>query len=128
MNKIQMALLATALVGASVTVRAEDTSATTMTEQSTVSATSQEMQSADLQETREVASQFIDDSVVTARVVNALLAAPEVAGVNLNVETLDGVVSLSGSAASDKERQEVVQAVSAIDGVCDVQDNIQTQR
>lgn len=66
------------------------------------------------------AGQYIDDSVITAKVKAALLKDPVVSGFAVSVETHKGVVLLSGFVQNDKQAQRAAQIASAVQGVVTV--------
>ena len=67
----------------------------------------------------------VEDSVITARVKAALAADPHVRAPNLiNVQTLRGVVTLTGTADSRLEADQAVAIARGVDGVKRVQDDI----
>ena len=57
------------------------------------------------------------DEFITARVRSSLLAAREVASVNFNIETYDGVVYLMGIARTQEELEIAAERASVIRGV-----------
>lgn len=66
----------------------------------------------------------IDDSVITAKVKSALLADSTVKGLNISVDTVQGTVTLSGTAKSAAERAQAESLASAVDGVRQVVNRI----
>jgi len=67
----------------------------------------------------------IDDATITARVKTALLNDPQVAGLNIDVDTSLGVVTLSGVVKSQPEAQRAVQLAGGIPGVRNVRSTLQ---
>jgi osmotically-inducible protein OsmY len=63
------------------------------------------------------AEKAIEDSVITAKVKSALLADSTVKGLNIEVETQQGTVTLSGNAKSDMERTQAEKLAMGIEGV-----------
>ena len=63
------------------------------------------------------AEKVIDDSVITTKVKSALLADSTVKGLNINVDTVGGTVTLSGTAASQAERTQAEELAASIEGV-----------
>lgn len=59
----------------------------------------------------------LDDAGITAAVKARLAADPEVAALNIDVDTLDGVVTLSGQVESDAARREAEQIARTTNGV-----------
>lgn len=65
-----------------------------------------------------------DDAGITMRVKGRLLDDPVVKGLQIDVDTRDGVVFLTGSVASDGERQQAIRLARATEGVKDVEANL----
>lgn len=61
------------------------------------------------------------DTWITAKVKSALLADTDVAGLEINVETVNGVVTLAGQVASQAQIDEATRLARGIEGVTDVQ-------
>lgn len=66
----------------------------------------------------------LDDAGTTARVKTALVANKATKATQINVETLDGVVQLSGFVDSEAARQAAVTTARNIGGVYEVQDRL----
>jgi hyperosmotically inducible periplasmic protein len=71
--------------------------------------------------------QTIDDAAITMAVKSKLLADAAVRGLKIEVETRDGVVSLSGPVKSQSEKDTAVRIARETSGVKDVQDNLVIQ-
>jgi hyperosmotically inducible protein len=78
----------------------------------TVAETRQATQSA-----ANTAEKAIDDSMITAKVKSALLADATVKGLQINVDTVGGTVTLTGTAASNTERTQAERVATSIEGV-----------
>lgn len=63
------------------------------------------------------AERVIEDSVITTKVKSALLADSTVKGLNIEVETQSGTVTLSGKAKSETERMQAEKLAMGIEGV-----------
>ena len=61
--------------------------------------------------------QKVDDSAITAKVKTALLADPDVKGMAINVETVNGEVQLSGFVDSQMQSARAKDIASRVDGV-----------
>ena len=70
-------------------------------------------------------STTIDDATITARVKTALLNEPDVALARIEVETVKGVVTLSGRLKSKEDEAKALAAARRINGVTDVKSNLQ---
>ena len=66
------------------------------------------------------AGQYIDDSVITAKVKAALLKDPVVSGFAVSVETYKGVVLLSGFVQNDNQARRAAEIASGVQGVVTV--------
>ncbi|GGK14745.1 BON domain-containing protein [Luteimonas terricola] len=64
--------------------------------------------------------QPMGDTWITTKVKSSLLADPDVAGLQIDVETLNGVVTLSGDVASQAQIDEALRIATEIEGVTDV--------
>ena len=70
------------------------------------------------------AGDVVDDSTITTRVKTRFAESKEVAANRIHVETLKGVVQLSGFAISEAERSQAAQIAAAVPGVKQVQNAI----
>ncbi len=61
------------------------------------------------------------DTWITAKVKSALLADTDVAGLEINVDTINGVVTLAGQVAEQAQIDEAIRLARGIEGVTDVQ-------
>lgn len=71
---------------------------------------------------REGMGEYVDDSIITARVKAAILGEKSLSVAEINVETFKGVVQLSGfvsSAADERKAIEVARGVSGVKSVTD---------
>jgi hyperosmotically inducible periplasmic protein len=66
----------------------------------------------------------VDDSTITTRVKSRFVEDKVVSASRINVETLKGVVQLSGFATSEAERQRAAEIAAAVPGVKQVQNAI----
>jgi len=74
-----------------------------------------------------VAGELLDDTVLTGRVRAALLAQPELRGLDIKVRTLDNVVTLTGSVESDAVRRQIETVARGVSGVRDVKNALAVQ-
>jgi osmotically-inducible protein OsmY len=77
-----------------------------------------------LSEGRETAGQYVDDTTITARVKEAFVADPQVQAMQVNVETMQGVVQLGGFVDTTEIEKKAVALARQTPGVISVQDNI----
>ena len=66
----------------------------------------------------------LDDSVITAKVKTALIKAPEVDALDINVTTYLGVVQLSGFVDSVEQASKAVSTARQVEGVRGVRDDL----
>ncbi len=67
---------------------------------------------------------MVDDSTITTRVKSRFVEDKVVSASRISVETLKGVVQLSGFAVSEAERQRAAQIAASVPGVTQVQNAI----
>jgi len=67
---------------------------------------------------------YVDDTVITAKVKTALLAEPELKSAEIKVETVDGTVSLSGAVGSQANIQKAVSVTRDVKGVKSIKNNL----
>jgi osmotically-inducible protein OsmY len=68
--------------------------------------------------------EYVDDATITARVKSRFAEDKTVAATRIQVETLKGVVQLSGFATSETEKQRAAQLAAAVPGVKQVQNAV----
>jgi hyperosmotically inducible protein len=66
----------------------------------------------------------VDDAGITLRVKARLLDDPLVKGLQIDVDTRDGVVYLTGSVKSDAERKQAIELARTTEGVTNVEANL----
>lgn len=71
-------------------------------------------------DTMDKAEQTVSDTWITSKVKSSFIADKNLSGLDIKVETNQGVVSLSGVVATDAERDLAVAKAKEIDGVKDV--------
>lgn len=71
-------------------------------------------------DTMEKAGEAVSDTWITGKVKSVLLADKALSGMDIKVETNQGVVSLSGTVASSAERDLAIAKAREIKGVVDV--------
>lgn len=74
------------------------------------------------------AGDYMSDAAITARVKAALADADQVSAFDINVETINGEVVLSGIVATDAEQDLAEQLAEAVDGVESVSNDIEVRR
>jgi hyperosmotically inducible periplasmic protein len=75
--------------------------------------------------TREGTGEYVDDSVITAKVKAAILHEPGLKVSEINVETFKGVVQLSGFVSSRADIDKAVAVARDVNGVKSVKNNMQ---
>jgi len=68
--------------------------------------------------------EYIDDTVITAKVKNAIREQPTLKSAEINVETFKGVVQLSGFVRSQDNINTAVQAAKNVKGVTSVKNDM----
>ena len=70
-------------------------------------------------------AETIDDATITARVKTTLLNDPQVGAMKIDVDTTNGVVTMSGVVKSKAEEMRAVELVRQTPGVKDVKSELQ---
>ncbi len=102
--------------GETISQKAEDT--TEMLSEKTEEA------GAAISETSEEAMASMEDAAITAQVKSAILAETGLRLLNVKVETIDGVVTLTGSADSPENIEKAKNLASAVEGVKGVENRL----
>lgn len=68
--------------------------------------------------------EYIDDSLVTSKVVSQLAVSDETSALDIEVETHKGVVQLSGFVDSSSEKHAAKRIAESVDGVREVENNL----
>ena len=68
--------------------------------------------------------EYVDDSVLTAKVKAAIFEHPSLKSAEINVETFKGVVQLSGFVSSQAAINKAVQVTRAVSGVKSVKNDM----
>lgn len=71
--------------------------------------------------------EYIDDSVITAKVKAAILKDDELKVTEINVETFKGVVQLSGFVSSQSDINHAVSVARGVAGVKDVKNDMRVK-
>jgi hyperosmotically inducible protein len=66
----------------------------------------------------------VDDTVITTKVKSALLADSDIKGLDVSVETSQGVVSLSGAVNNQTQIDRAAKIASGVEGVVSVLNNL----
>jgi hyperosmotically inducible protein len=88
-----------------------------------VSQATEKMQAQTSQAANQVAT-AADDTAITAKVKAAILAEPGLKSLQINVDTKDATVTLTGSVGSDMLRDRAKQIAMTTEGVKNVVDNL----
>ena len=73
---------------------------------------------------QESTGQYMDDTVITAKVKAAIFDEPTLKSAEINVETYKGVVQLSGFVSSQAAINKAVQVTRAVSGVVSVKNDM----
>ena len=60
--------------------------------------------------------EVVDDSVITAKIKSSFAADPQVSALAIDVDTANGVVTLTGIVSTELERQRAIQLTHSTDG------------
>ena len=74
--------------------------------------------------TSDSTGEYVDDTVITTKVKSALLADDAVKSFAVSVETVKGVVQLSGFVNTSKQKAAAAADAAAVPGVKDVRNNL----
>lgn len=74
--------------------------------------------------TKESTGEYVDDSVITAKVKGAFVADPDLKAYQINVETYKGVVQLSGFVNNTNSVTKAAEVARGIKGVTGVKNDI----
>ena len=77
--------------------------------------------------TQESTGEFVDDSVITAKVKHAILHEPGLKSDEINVETFKGVVQLSGFVSSQSDIDKAVEVARGVKGVQSIKNDMLTK-
>lgn len=72
--------------------------------------------------------QRVDDSFITAKVKSKLLADSMVKGFKIDVDTLEGEVTLTGIVSTGKEAQRAIELARGVKGVVKVKNNLTVKK
>ena len=73
---------------------------------------------------QEGTGEYVDDSLITAKVKAAILKEPGLKVAEINVETFKGVVQLSGFVSSAADESKAVEVARGVGGVKSVKDDM----
>lgn len=76
---------------------------------------------------QESTGQYVDDATITTRVKTRFAKDPTVSAMRIKVDTMKGVVQLSGFAKSEAERKQAETLASSVPGVKDVHNDIKVE-
>lgn len=75
--------------------------------------------------TQESTGEYMDNSIVTAKVKAAIFNEPSLKSAEVNVETFKGVVQLSGFVSSQSDINKAGEIAGAVEGVKSVKNDMQ---
>lgn len=73
---------------------------------------------------KEGTGEYIDDSVVTTKVISAIFSDPDLKSAEISVETFKGVVQLSGFVSKEASISKAGAVASRVEGVTSVKNNL----
>jgi osmotically-inducible protein OsmY len=71
--------------------------------------------------------EYVDDTVITAKVKSAILGTPNLKSAEINVETFKGTVQLSGFVTSQANVNEAVAVAKNVKGVSSVKNDMRVK-
>jgi osmotically-inducible protein OsmY len=71
--------------------------------------------------------QAVDDATITANVKSALISAPNVDALAINVDTQNGIVTLTGKVKTQEEGNRARDVARGVEGVRDVKASLEVQ-
>ena len=71
--------------------------------------------------------EYVDDTVITAKVKTAILREPGLKSKEINVETFKGIVQLSGFVAEAADQQVAVRTAQSVAGVKSVKNDMRVK-
>ncbi len=77
--------------------------------------------------TKEGTGEYIDDTVITAKVKASLVNDPTVKASEINVETFKGAVQLSGFVADPADASKAVEIARGVKGVTSVKNDVRVK-
>lgn len=78
--------------------------------------------------THEATGQYVDDSVITAKVKAAIAGESSLSVTEINVETYKGVVQLSGFVSQESDISKAVSVARGVGGVQSVKNSLQVKK
>jgi hyperosmotically inducible protein len=76
---------------------------------------------------QETTGQYVDDATITTRVKTRYAKDPTVSAMHIKVDTMKGVVTLSGAAKSEAERMQAEKLAASVPDVKSVQNDIKVE-
>lgn len=76
---------------------------------------------------KEGTGEYIDDSIITAKVKAAILNEPTLKVIEINVETFKGVVQLSGFVNSQADISKAIEVARGVKGVSSVKNDMRVK-
>lgn len=77
--------------------------------------------------TKEGTGEYVDDTVITAKVKASIFNEPTLKASEINVETFKGDVQLSGFVADPKDAQKAVEIARGVKGVTSVKNDVRVK-
>lgn len=70
------------------------------------------------------AGQILNDTILTSKIRTELIKTPDISSTNIDVDTNNNIVTLTGIVASEKEKNKVMQIVQKVSGKRQIIDNL----
>ncbi len=69
--------------------------------------------------------QVVDDKIISSKIKSKLIAEPGVRSLNIDVDVVKGMVTLTGVVTSGAQRERIIAIVQAVKGIAGVVNNLQ---
>lgn len=79
------------------------------------------------EEKAEDAAEYVDDAVITTKVKAVIFEDDNLSSMNINVETSNGIVQLSGFVESEADIDTAENLAATVKGVKDIENNLQVR-
>lgn len=79
------------------------------------------------EEKAEEAAEYVDDAVITTKVKAVIFEDDNLSSMNINVETSNGIVQLSGFVESEADIDTAENLAATVKGVKDIENNLQVR-
>jgi len=121
---IAAAVLATALAGGCDRNKPGETAGQKLDRSTERAGEKMNQAAADVKQKAERAGDKVDDAAITAKVKTALIGEPGLKALQINVDTANGVVTLTGAVDTSQNLDRATQVAQSVDGVKSVDNRL----